>query len=145
MGTKKYRGMIIAATTGDVAPIPSLNLALNREELPLVGKYDARVYKSIRAPSKTLQIRQVGGLSKEETRVLLEYYRKTGLWDDAWTDTLPLPKRAELKVPVETVMLAERLQRSGGIEEVTEKEALEKYTVTGGYPRELLKLSMRLT
>lgn len=87
----------------------------------------------------------MGGLSKEESRVLLEYYRKTGLWDDAWTETLALPKRADLRVPVETIMLAERLQRSGGIEEVTEKEALEKYMVTGGYPRELLKYCMRLT
>lgn len=42
-------------------------------------------------------------------------------------------------------MLAERLQRDGGIEEVSEKEVLEKHVVTGGYPRELLKYCMRLT
>lgn len=86
-GRRKFsRQMVIAATTSEIYPNPSLYETLNGTPLPGIGKYDHRIPSSIGSFAKTITLR---GLNREHTKLLLEFYKSAGLWDYSWERSVP--------------------------------------------------------
>src|SRR4051794_28769382 len=84
---KFHRGIIITATTRDIPPNPALELTLQHQPIPPYGKqYDRRIESAIGTAPTVLQLE---GLTKEQTKELLLYYRKSKVWDDGWGKSLP--------------------------------------------------------
>lgn len=189
------RQMVIAATTSEIYPNPSLYIPLSGNPLPGIGKYDHRIPASIGTFPKTITLR---GLSREHTKLLLEFYKSAGLWDYSWERSLPTNLALEaagiteeeykrLKgmfdwdvtslTPVEegveesaesaaddtsladlqkALVIGEVEKEEGRAFEVqrmmdvfkrkplTEHEIAEKHILTGGVPRQVMKLCLRV-
>ncbi|KAL8705744.1 MAG: hypothetical protein Q9201_001178 [Fulgogasparrea decipioides] len=95
-------GIIMAATSQSNAPkVPALDVALSqlegpiespagqavpsKERIPFV-KYDEGVFKTLIGGEKAIEIRRLEGLSKEETRGLLEYWARSGMLRERVTE-----------------------------------------------------------
>ncbi|KAK6536113.1 37S ribosomal protein S23 mitochondrial [Arthrobotrys megalospora] len=86
-GRRKFsRQMIVAATTSEIYPNPSLYETLNGNPLSGIGKYDHRIPASIGTLPKTITLQ---GLSRDHTKLLLEFYKSAGLWDYSWERSIP--------------------------------------------------------
>ncbi|KAJ6259861.1 37S ribosomal protein S23 [Drechslerella dactyloides] len=90
--TTQSRQMILAATTSELHPNPSLELIMQNKPLPGIGKYDHRVAAALGTAATTIVMR---GLSREHTRNFLEFYKRCGLWDYAWARSVPISPALE--------------------------------------------------
>ncbi|TGJ70836.1 37S ribosomal protein S23 mitochondrial [Orbilia oligospora] len=197
-GRRKFaRQMVVAATTSEIYPNPSLYETLEGKSLPGIGKYDHRIPTSIGKLAKTITLR---GLSREHTKLLLQFYKSAGLWDYSWErsvptnlalegagiteedykrvkgmfdwDTASLPPVEEsaegsdaeggdsadtsLADVQKALVIGEVAKEEGRAFEVqrmievfkakplTEHEIAEKHILTGGVPRQVMKLCLRV-
>ncbi|EGX51048.1 hypothetical protein AOL_s00054g784 [Orbilia oligospora ATCC 24927] len=197
-GRRKFaRQMVVAATTSEIYPNPSLYETLDGKTLPGIGKYDHRIPTSIGNLAKTITLR---GLSREHTKLLLQFYKSAGLWDYSWErsvptnlalegagiteedykrvkgmfdwDTASLPPVEEsaegsdaeggdsadtsLADVQKALVIGEVAKEEGRAFEVqrmievfkakplTEHEIAEKHILTGGVPRQVMKLCLRV-
>ncbi|KAK6362885.1 37S ribosomal protein S23 mitochondrial [Orbilia blumenaviensis] len=199
-GRRKFaRQMVVAATTSEIYPNPSLYETLNGNPLPGIGKYDHRIPAAMGTTAKTITLR---GLSREHTKLLLEFYKSAGLWDYSWERSVPtnlalegagiteeeykrlkgmfdwdvasLPAVEEgaeegegaegdaaaadtsLADVQKALVIGEVAKEEGRAFEVqrmmevfkskplTEHEVVEKHILTGGVPRQVMKLCLRV-
>ncbi|KAK6509114.1 37S ribosomal protein S23 mitochondrial [Arthrobotrys musiformis] len=191
-GRRKFaRQMIIASTTSEIYPNPSLYEHLSGNPLPGIGKYDHRIPSSLGNLARTITLK---GLSRDHTRLLLEFYKSAGLWDYSWERSVPTnlalegagiteddyrrlkgmfdwdaASLAPVEEAVETesadtsladvqkaLVIGEVAKEEGRAFEVqrmmevfkaqplSEHEIVEKHLLTGGVPRQVMKLCLRV-